>query len=112
LHLIPSARLTEPARETNSESRPEEAGPKCANCGSQLRRMTNRYDSSNFWGCNNPNCNWTFDDPPSGQTEPKCGRGHAMILRSTVNGTRYWACSRTSCSRKRLATHPSTEQGS
>jgi restriction system protein len=103
LQLIPSARIRDRSEAPADYQTPlEGAVPNCANCGTELHRMTNRYDLSRFWGCQNPDCNWTFDDPPRNQAEPTCSRGHAMILRKTANGTQYWSCTHSSCSRKRL----------
>ena len=77
--------------------------PACPNCASQLHRLTNSFDQSRFWSCLCAGCRWTFDDPPEKPAKPTCGRGHQMVLRKTVKGVEYWACTNTKCSRKRLS---------
>jgi restriction system protein len=75
----------------------------CPNCGTPMRRQTNRYDQSTFWGCPSPSCNWTIDDPAADGGTPRCSRGHLMTARKTPRGGTYWGCSDPNCSRKRLA---------
>jgi len=75
---------------------------RCPNCDTPLRRHSNRYDESRFWGCPNPECNWTIDDPTPGGGTPHCSHGHLMVALKTTRGVDYWGCSNRECSRKRL----------
>ena len=80
--------------------------PGCPNCDTPMRRHTNRYDESSFWGCPNSACNWTIDDPTPGGGMPHCSHGHLMIACKTTRGENYWGCSNGECSRKRLFASP------
>jgi restriction system protein len=77
--------------------------PECPNCGTLMRRLVNHYNQSMFWGCSDPVCDWTIDDPAEREDQPPlCSRGHTMTQRKTSLGSAYWACSDPNCSRKRL----------
>ena len=79
----------------------------CPNCGAELHRLTNSKDRSEFWGCTNRACDWTFNDAPSTSGEVLCDRGHRMIKRTTERGVAFWGCSTyPRCQRKRLASIP------
>jgi restriction system protein len=81
---------------------PTLTAPRCPNCHTPLRRHSNRYDESRFWGCPNPACNWTLDEPTAGPGTPYCSHGHLMVALTTTSGADYWGCSNRECSRKRL----------
>lgn len=77
--------------------------PDCPNCGADLRRRTNATDHSQFWGCSNQACGWTFNDRPARPGEVFCDRGHKMVQRMTKRGVAFWGCSTyPNCQRKRL----------
>lgn len=76
--------------------------PGCPNCGTPMHRHVNHYDQSGFWGCPNPACDWTIDDPIEGDGTPNCSRGHRMTARNTARASAYWGCTDPDCSRKRL----------
>jgi restriction system protein len=79
----------------------------CPNCGGELRQLTNTNDGSQFWGCNEQTCGWTFDAPPAAPGKVLCDRGHQMVLRRTKRGIAFWGCSTyPSCKRKRLVVVP------
>src|SRR5713101_6361585 len=71
---------------------------RCPNCDTPLLRHSNRYDESRFWGCPNPECNWTIDDPTPGGGTPHCSHGHLMVALKTTRGVDYWGCSNRECS--------------
>jgi restriction system protein len=78
-------------------------GLECPNCGAELRRRTNTKDRSEFWGCTNQTCGWTFNDAPHVTGEVLCDRGHQMVERTTKRGVLFWGCSHyPTCLRKRL----------
>jgi restriction system protein len=78
------------------------APPSCPNCATPMHRLTNRFDQSRFWGCPNPVCGGTFDDPPADKGTPRCGHGHRMVTRKSERGVEFWGCADPGCSRKRL----------
>jgi restriction system protein len=85
----------------------ESDAPECPNCGNELHRRTNTKDKSQFWGCSNPDCSWTFNNAPSKSGVVLCDRGHQMVQRTTKRGVAFWGCSNyPSCLRKRLANDP------
>lgn len=99
------------SRKPISDREPDAAGaqtatalatPGCPNCGTPMRRHENHYNQSRFWGCSNPACDWTIDDPIAVDGTPNCSRGHRMTARKTERGAAYWGCMDPDCSRKRL----------
>jgi len=97
------ASLSQTIIKTESRTAVDPEGSKCPNCGAELHRLTNTKDRSEFWGCTNKACGWTFNDVPSTAGEVLCDRGHQMVERTTKRGFVFWGCSHyPTCLRKRL----------
>lgn len=95
--------IAAPSKAARPEQQQGGGEPQCPNCGAELQRLTNSKDASQFWGCSNRACGWTFNDPPAGSESVVCDRGHPMVERRTKRGQSFWGCSTyPSCQRKRL----------
>ena len=67
----------------------------CPKCGKKLRQINGKYGL--FWGCEDRECNASFDDhknKPVIQKCPNCGKGYLRRFQSKKKkGEYYWACS-------------------
>ncbi len=103
VRLIRDEHIPGPLRAPMATQTPDaSAAQTCPDCGTAMRRHMNHYDQSSFWGCPNPTCDWTIDDPIADGRTPKCSHGHPMTALKTTRGADYWGCTHPNCSRKRL----------